>query len=127
MIQLQALNGKTAGHQWVARRFPVQIGRSRNSDVPLDEPGVWDRHAEITEADKSFSIRVHAPALATINGEPLTERTLRNGDVLELGGVQLRFSLSPTRHRRMALREALTWIGLLLLCAGQAALVFFLT
>ena len=127
MIQLQSLNGKTAGHQWVSRRFPVQIGRARSSDISLDEPGVWDRHAEITEADKTFSVRVHSPALATINGEPLIERPLRNGDVLELGGVQLRFSLSPTRHRRMALREALTWIGLLLLCAGQAALVFFLT
>ena len=88
---------------------------------------MWEKHAEITLADNVFAFRVHPPALATINGQSVSDHILHNGDVLELGGVQLRFSLSPTRHRRMALREALTWIALLLLCVVQAALVFYLT
>jgi hypothetical protein len=62
-----------------------------------------------------------------MNGEPVTQGRLRNGDTLELGGVQLRFSLSPTRHRHMVLREALTWSALALLCLVQAALVYFLS
>ena len=127
MIQLQTLNGKTAGRQWVARRFPVQIGRGRTCDVSLDEPGVWDRHAEINETGNSFVVRVHSPALATLNGESLNEQPLRNGDILEMGGVQLRFSLSPTRGRNMVLREAMTWIALALLCVVQAAVVYYLS
>jgi predicted component of type VI protein secretion system len=127
MIQIQVLNGKMAGHRWVARRFPVQLGRGRTCDLSLDEPGVWDRHAEITRTDDAFAFSVHSPALATINAEPATDRPLRNGDIIELGGVQLRFSLSPTRHSGLALREAITWLSIALLCAAQAALIYLLT
>jgi predicted component of type VI protein secretion system len=128
MVQLQALNGKMAGQQWVARHFPVQLGRARTCDVALDEPGVWDKHAEITRTDETFAFSVHPPALATINRETVQpQRSLRNGDVIELGSARLRFSLSPTRHRNMLVREILTWVGLAVLCVLQAALMYSLT
>jgi len=127
VIQLHALNGKMAGKQWVVRHFPVHLGRDRTCDVSLDEPGVWDKHAQIARDDSAFLFRVHSPALATVNAEPVSERPLRNGDIIELGGAQLRFSLSPTRPRSVWFRETLTWLGLAALCVLQAWLIYLLT
>ena len=127
MVQLQALNGKLAGKQWFVRHFPVQLGRSQACDVPLDEAGVWDKHAQIARLDNVFSFRVHPPALATVNREPATEHSLRNGDTIELGGAQLRFSLSPTRPRSVWFRETMTWLGLAVLCLLQVWMIYLLT
>ena len=44
MLQLKILSGKTAGTEWVARRFPVRIGRASNSDLRLEDDGVWEEH-----------------------------------------------------------------------------------
>lgn len=127
MIQLQLINGKTAGTQYVARRFPVQLGRARDTHFPLDEPGVWDRHAEITlEPDNIFVVRATAQGRLAVNGEPAEEKSLRNGDVIELGSAQLRFSLSPTQHRSVRPREVLTWVAIGILCLLQIAIIYAL-
>ena len=36
-----------AGTEWVARRFPVRIGRAAPCHVCLEDDGVWNPHAEI--------------------------------------------------------------------------------
>jgi len=38
----------------------------------------------------------------------------------------MHFALSPTRHRSLRIREALTWIALAALCLGQIALIYWL-
>lgn len=127
MIQLQILNGKTAGTQYVARRFPVQLGRARDTHFPLDEPGVWDRHAEISlEPDNTFVVRTKAEGRLAVNGEATEQKSLRNGDVVELGSAQLRFSLSPTQHRSVRFREVLTWVAIGVLCLAQIAIIYAL-
>ena len=40
MLQLSILSGKTAGTEWVARRFPVRIGRAPDSDLKLEDAGI---------------------------------------------------------------------------------------
>ena len=47
MVQLKILSGKKAGTAWVARRFPVRIGRSAGADLQLEESGVWDEHLQL--------------------------------------------------------------------------------
>ena len=64
--------------------------------------------------------------MASLNHLPVRQASLRNGDLIELGAVQLQFGLSPTRHRSLRLREVLTWIALGLLCLGQVALIYWL-
>ena len=127
MIQLQSLNGKTAGRQTVVRRFPVRIGRTSSCDVVIEEPGVWENHGTIEARGTEFVFTAQTPALASVNGEAVGERVLRSGDVLELGSAQLRFGLSPTRPRGMRVREALTWGGLILLCVIEAGLLYLLS
>ena len=47
MIQFSILSGKKAGTSWVARRFPVRIGRAAVSDLQIEEEGVWDQHLQV--------------------------------------------------------------------------------
>ena len=59
MIQFTSLSGKMAGTEWVARRFPVRIGRAPDCHVRLDDHGVWDVHAEVTlNREKAFVFAV---------------------------------------------------------------------
>jgi hypothetical protein len=61
-----------------------------------------------------------------INGAPARAARLRNGDLLELGGLKLRFWLAPAPLRSLRMREWLTW-GLLAVLTGlQIALLFWL-
>ena len=127
MIQLTVLNGKQAGSQWVARRFPVRLGRATTCDVCLEGDGVWDRHAEITlRRPDGFMMTVQEEAIAMVNGQAVRETILRNGDQIDLGSARLRFALSPTRQRGLRWRETMTWLALAALCVGQGALIYWL-
>lgn len=110
MVQFKILSGKKAGTAWVARRFPVRVGRSREADLVLEEDGVWDQHLLVRFVPKQgVVVGAEGEALATVNGEPIREAVLRNGDALEIGSAKLQFWLSETRHRSLGLREALGW------------------
>jgi pSer/pThr/pTyr-binding forkhead associated (FHA) protein len=127
VVQLDILTGNKAGTQWIARRFPFCIGRSAEAALPLQEPGVWDRHAEFSlRAGEGVLLRASKDASLLVNSHPVQEALLRNGDLIEAGSVKLRFSLSPTRQRGLRLREVLTWLALAALCLGQVALIYWL-
>lgn len=128
MIQLQILDGKLAGRVWVARQFPVRVGRTRHAHVCLEEPGVWNDHLELRFDPQRGIIAFARPeAPVRINDEPVQEAVLRNGDVLQVGGVRLRFGLSEVRPRLFRVREALVWGALVLVTAAQIALFYGLT
>ncbi len=128
MVLLTILNGETAGTEHRARRFPFRVGRAATCDLCLAAEGVWDQHLEIQLQPAHGFVAIAQPeAYAIINGQRASTAVLRNGDVIDLGGAQLRFSLSPTRPRNWRLREALTWLALAALCLGQVALIYWLT
>jgi hypothetical protein len=127
VVQLDILSGKQAGTQWVARRFPFQLGRSPQAALVLEEPGVWDRHLEFAlRPGEGVMVSAMTDASISVNGQPVRQAVLRNGDVLEAGSVKLRFGLSPTRQHSLRLREAMTWLALAALCLGQVALIYWL-
>ena len=128
MIQLDILSGQKTGTQVVLRRFPFSIGRSADSNLLLQDSGVWDLHLQIEQEDLELIVRPGPDAIVLLNGvraEPAT--ALREGDVLELGSVRLRFGLSPTRQRDLLVRETLTWILLAAVSLGQVALIYWLS
>jgi len=128
VVQLDILSGKKAGTQWVARRFPFQVGRSPQSALVLEEPGVWDHHAEFTlRSGEGVMVSATTDASIIVNGQPVRQVILRNGDLLEAGSVKLRFGLAPTLQHGLRLREAITWLGLAALCLGQIALIYWLS
>ncbi len=128
MLQLDILSGKKAGTQLVARHFPFRLGRSPQSELVLDDHGVWDQHAEFGMHPGEGIVLSAAPqAFIAVNGQKTQQVCLRNGDLIEAGSVTLRFSLSPTTQRGLRLRETATWLALAALCLGQVALIYWLT
>jgi hypothetical protein len=93
-------------------------------DLPLDDPGAWQRHFLIDWKPEGLVLEAEPDALLLLNDTPVRRGILRNGDIITLGALKIRFSLSPVRQSSLALREWLTWIALAALCLGQIALVY---
>jgi pSer/pThr/pTyr-binding forkhead associated (FHA) protein len=126
VVQLQLLSGRQSGTVFCSTRFPIRAGRESGLDLPLDEPGVWQRHFLIDWLAEGLVLEVEPQALLSVNDAPVQRALLRNGDVITLGALKIRFSLSPVRQSSLTLREWLTWIALGALCLGQVALVYAL-
>jgi pSer/pThr/pTyr-binding forkhead associated (FHA) protein len=127
VIQFHILSGKQAGSDIVVRHFPFTIGRAGDMDARFEDTGVWERHCEIDFRPKNgfeFSAQPEAPML--VNGERVNRGILRNGDVMEIGSVQLRFWLARSRQKSLRFREALTWSALIGLFLAQGALIYCL-
>lgn len=125
VIQLSILNAEMAGRDCLARRFPFQIGRAAGAHLALPAEGVWDRHLEIHfRSGDGFHLRAHPGALVSVNGQRVEQARLRNGDLLQLGSVKLRFWLAPAAQRSLLPREALTWLALGALTAFQLIVIY---
>ena len=127
MVQLKVLSGKKAGTTWVPRRFPVSIGRSADADMQLEEHGVWDQHLQLDfNPAEGIVMSVQPNTLATVNGQPAHQAILRNGDVIDIGSLRMRFWLSETRQAGLRFREGLTWVGIAAISLGQVGLIYWL-
>lgn len=125
MVQLQVLSGRKAGVVFTSGKFPCAIGRGGECDFCLEDAGVWERHLELqVYPDQGVAVRLFPPALGTVNGYPFEHVLLRSGDLIEVGEVRLRFSLSDPEQRSLRLREALTWFALGLLCLAQFVVIY---
>src|SRR5438874_5285771 len=127
MVELKILSGNKAGTSWVTRRFPVRIGRSAQSDLRLDDAGVWDQHLRLDlRRGEGFVLRAETDALATINSQTVAEPILlRNGDRIAIGAARLQFWLASPRQRGLAFREWLTWLGIGVVTLSQLVLIYF--
>jgi pSer/pThr/pTyr-binding forkhead associated (FHA) protein len=127
MVQFEILSGKTAGTKWVARRFPVRIGRSAESHLQLEEQGVWDEHVQISlNPAAGFVLETKPEAFVSVNGQQLERAVLRNGDTLQIGAVKLQFWLSEARQGGLQFQEGMVWVTLLVVSIGQIALIYWL-
>jgi len=128
VIRFRILNGKQAGTEIPATVFPFGIGRTGTAGLSLDEPGVWDRHCEVLfQPADGFLLRVLGSALASLNGVQIQQAPLRNGDLIELGSVQLRFWMAPTSQSSQSWVEYAVWGALGLLSVAQLILIYRLT
>jgi pSer/pThr/pTyr-binding forkhead associated (FHA) protein len=127
VIQLKILTGKKAGILWVARRFPVGIGRAPGNDLQLEEQGVWDKHLELQlRAGEGFVLSCEPSAITAINGQSSQRAVLANGDLLQIGSVKMEFWLGETQQRGLRWREWLTWALIAAISLGQVALIYWL-
>ena len=127
MVQLKLLTGRKAGTIWVARRFPVRIGRSAAADLQLEEEGVWDQHLQLDfNPAKGIVLSALPNALAAVNGHAVDQTVLRNGDSIDIGSLRMRFWLSETRQVGLRFREGLTWAAIAAICLGQVGLIYWL-
>jgi pSer/pThr/pTyr-binding forkhead associated (FHA) protein len=126
MVDLQILSGRRAGTSFRGEGFPIRVGRAEGLDLSVDESGVWPRHFQITWQPQGLVLEAEPDALISVNDTVVRQSALRNGDIITLGSLKIRFSFSAVRQSSIALREWLTWIALGALCLGQVTLVYLL-
>lgn len=90
---LLVINGPNRGSRYdITSDEDVVIGRSVGSRVRLDDSEVSRQHARIRFNGIDFVVTDLKSANGTqLNGQPITERRLRNGDSLRLGTTHLTF------------------------------------
>jgi pSer/pThr/pTyr-binding forkhead associated (FHA) protein len=97
------------------------------ADFRLDDDGVWDQHLELdVRTDEGAVLSAASNAFTAVNGNPVQQSVLRNGDLIEIGSVRILFGLSPTRQYSLYLREALTWLALAALGLTQVGIIYWL-
>jgi pSer/pThr/pTyr-binding forkhead associated (FHA) protein len=127
MIQLNILSGRQAGAQPVARRFPFRIGRAAGNELQLEDDGVWDRHLTLEfQKQSGFNLATAPDAIATVNGEPVQNKILRNGDTITVGSVKIQFWLAAAKQGSLRAREFFLWALIASVTAAQLVLVYWL-
>jgi pSer/pThr/pTyr-binding forkhead associated (FHA) protein len=127
MIQFNILSGKKAGTQPVIRLFPFRVGRAVQNDLQLEDDGIWDQHLTVEfQKQEGFKLTTSANALATVNGESVQNKILRNGDTITVGSVKIQFWLAAARQRSLLASESFVWVLLVFVTLGQFALLYWL-
>lgn len=90
---LVAMNGGAQGTRWELLAPVISIGRDGTCQIRLPDTTVSRRHAQIVrQADGFYASDLESTNDTRVNDDPLTKpRRLRNGDLLRVGGVALRF------------------------------------
>lgn len=74
----------------------VLIGRSKRSDVVINDPNISRRHAELRlRGNDYFIVDLDSTNGVEINGKKVKTGSLKNGDVLTLGTTRVRFERNP--------------------------------
>ena len=78
----------------------TRIGRSPATEVQLDEPTISRRHAMIVRrGEHTVVLDDRSLNGVFVNHERVTEATLRHGDTITLGAVQMRYvEVAPDRE-----------------------------
>jgi len=90
-FQFSITRGPGQGKTFLVERFPVQIGRGIDSFIRLDQDeSVSRRHAQVYQGANGLRIRDLGSRHGTrINGKTVTDRPLKPGDRIEVGGTTL--------------------------------------
>ncbi len=128
VVLLRHLNGPNAGQETLLPHLPCRIGRAADDDLRLESPGVWEGHFQIERAKGDLlHLRSRDGALTSLNDRPVQWVALRQGDVIQAGGVRLQFWLSPVHQTGLQVRETLTWLVLGGLVAFQLSVALTLS
>ncbi|MDX1519962.1 MAG: FHA domain-containing protein, partial [Gammaproteobacteria bacterium] len=87
------------------RRYPItrttwRIGRSKDNELSLDDNSISRRHAEIhrSQGDEFTIIDLDSLNGVFINSEKVKIQQLKEGDIVEIGDVDFRFTLHSAEY-----------------------------
>ena len=85
--------GKESDRAFELRTDRMTIGRSRESDILLDDPAVSRVHAIVTrDAAGTYCLVDQDSANGTlVNSQPISEHVLEDGDEIQIGLLVLAF------------------------------------
>lgn len=83
----------TAGnHAYEVNKRVIIIGRSKQSDFPVNDPNISRRHAELRQRGNDYIIvDLDSTNGIEVNGIRVKTRMLNSGDVLTIGTTRVRF------------------------------------
>jgi len=87
------------------RRYPlgdedVTMGRDRTNTVVVPSESASRRHARIfVSGGAHVLVDLESTNGTLLNGKPVAEQTLRNGDVIRVGSTVLRYALAEEASR----------------------------
>jgi diguanylate cyclase (GGDEF)-like protein len=89
---LVVIYGQSIGHKYVLKPGEILIGRSSQAAIQIDHESVSRRHARLMLSDSGVTMSDLGSTNGTyVNDEPITERTLNNGDLLKVGRTILKY------------------------------------
>jgi FHA domain len=92
---LYVVAGPLAGKQFILYRSETSIGSRQESDIYLfKDPNILPRHAVINIS--GARVMLHATGLMLWGGQPIHDRVLQDGDLLQLGRYAFRYK---EKHR----------------------------
>ena len=91
MAKLVILSEGMTGRSHELNVDKTTIGRVEDNTFPITDPSVSSHHCEIVPRGADFVVRdLNSTNGTYINGEKITEATLKSGQILRLGQVELR-------------------------------------
>jgi len=90
--RLEFSNGTHAGQVTALQPEVTVIGRGADVDVRLTDLDVSRRHAEVRrDGEHTWLIDLGSSNGTTLNGRPVDRAALHDGDLLRLGGTEIRY------------------------------------
>jgi two-component system cell cycle response regulator len=113
---LVVLEGTSVGEVYKLEKFPLILGRDSTCDITIVEEGISRQHAKIEKKDTSYVLAdLGSTNGSFVNGMPIIQSVLSEGDKIRLGDILLKFSLQDAidvshqeNMREMAMRDPLT-------------------
>jgi adenylate cyclase len=97
-ITVTVLAGPEQGQIFKIARPTTTIGRSNTCEVVVTDPLVSRQHCQVLLGMGGINLRDLGSTNGTfLNGVRVTESTLRNQDVISLGGTRLRFAVEVSK------------------------------
>lgn len=89
---LVVIYGQSIGRRFRMKRGEVLIGRSSQAQIQIDHESVSRRHAQVTISDQKAVVKDLGSTNGTyVNDEPVTERVLKDGDLIKVGRTILKY------------------------------------
>jgi hypothetical protein len=89
-----ALDGPDADQEFILSETSATVGRAPDNDIRIPDESVSRHHAEVVEGPEGHTVRDLGSENGTyVNGEPIEERRLSDGDVVQVGSCRLVFRL----------------------------------
>ncbi len=120
MPKLHILSGLLEGKTVELIEERITIGRALDNNIRLEDGTVSSHHAILTLEDTDYKVRdLNSTNGTRVNGIRIVETTLRHGDILRLGSVEMRYE-SEAKKQSQPLPPVQRGVDLNQLGAGSA-------
>lgn len=99
-FRLTVTRGKSEGKEFSFTKNRVRVGRNHDNDLVLYDLNVSRHHFEIVAESGKFALKDCGSQNGTrVNDTPAVDAVLKDGDRIQLGGLEFEFSGSDTQPR----------------------------